>query len=230
MAIVKHTVAVLCKHLNFLYDLELKSETFRQAKFNKCEEKSIEQFWNVLSALGNCEFDNETNKIKDFLNKLGYTRSKFYDLDLNTTNARELLFALAFIISKGELDRIVKKKCQKSLFHIDSTLRDSKNDINFSLNALKDENDLANSIEWIKGKANYNKTVAKEYELSINNVLEKLRALNDMEYARLFLNNTKEIIQMLDNHDQWLKKEAAFWEWMNTVIIEDQKGNNSLRP
>lgn len=51
---------------------------------------------------------------------------------------------------------------------------------------------------------------------SVNEIL----SLNCEKYAKIFIEETEKLTQILINHQEWTKNETAFWQWM--VCIKDK--------
>lgn len=44
--------------------------------------------------------------------------------------------------------------------------------------------------------------------------MNEILALNNEKYARKFMNQTDKITKILINHQDWIKNESVFWQWM----------------
>ncbi|KAF7284392.1 uncharacterized protein LOC143201068 [Rhynchophorus ferrugineus] len=233
---IKNTIGILCKVLNLVYKVNLKPEHFRLAKFNKNDENVVEVLWNVIFKILN---ESDIAQVKNKLKQLNYERREFFNVLYETVCSRELLLALAFIISVS-LKECIEKVLDKSVFSASyDGFKENLDLIPVELIKLN-EKDVINYKKWISGKIclnnnmifEYNEQVKKMYEKISNSIdmkangsltIYELLALKDKSYAEKFFSDSEPMMNLLSFYTEWLKKEKIFWKWMITVLNEEKK-------
>lgn len=180
MADVKNVISVLCKHLNFLFNIELKPEYFRLAKFNKSEDNIVPIFWNLLSKFPDkIATSNIVRNTKLYLAKNKYQSIEFFGLTENMSDgSRELLLALGFLISTGSLHNIVNKEIRNCPFDpsYSPVLRNGNFSKQYNMEDFKisTKNDLKNVTQWIDGKIKFSERMVFDYEIQLKKLETKV--------------------------------------------------------
>ncbi|KAF2901761.1 hypothetical protein ILUMI_04419 [Ignelater luminosus] len=254
MGDIKITISNLCKHLNLIFDMKMKPEMFRLAKFNKSDDDIVKTFWILLSNMINLPSTDEIvlNVKRHFLN-LKYKSLQFYALPEDMLNgSRELLLAFAYLVSQDYLNKYVKTMVSNSSLnpYYQPKIEDLQYKVEnytFNLKQIKSDNDFENALQWIEGRIKHNKKIMSEYQTCFEKFSIKLcrrnlmphpeqlsvpaiLALNSAEHAKTFLESTENVFKILENHERWLRTQSAFWDWMNSVLLERQKHSHVINP
>ncbi|KAB0804574.1 hypothetical protein PPYR_01544 [Photinus pyralis] len=183
MTDIKIVISILCKHLNHLYNVSLKAENFRLAKYNKSEVQNVKTFWRLLSRMVDVNSENTVTYVKSyFLKVLKYKSLHFYSLPEDMScGSRELLIALAYLIANEFLNNRIQDIINKSVFNPNKqshsspdTSSDSKEDSNIVVKQIKNNEDLENMMQWIDGQIEYNNRQCWEYQEAIKKLLLKV--------------------------------------------------------
>ncbi|PSN50767.1 hypothetical protein C0J52_05963 [Blattella germanica] len=116
MTDVKSVIALLCKHLKLSFNVNIRPEHFRLSKFDKTEDNSVCQMWEILykickELLEHLIEDDVVTTVKMCFAMLGYRCLDFYCLPPDMSNgSRELLLALGWLlITQNVLENSVSK-------------------------------------------------------------------------------------------------------------------------
>lgn len=234
---VKKCIASLCCHLNFLFNFDLTTEDFRLAKLNGTEGNIVSKFWKLLNALTFNDGAVNSKRILDFLKSINFKNPDLSD-SLNQ-GSKNLLIAVGFVLSEG-LETAIEEEIKRSPF--DEKFDMLQEDIdpiptpNFS--TFTCERDFQRYTDWLRTRVLLNTREINEMQNQNLKILEKLKksslcmeggsmneilALNNEKYARKFMNQTDKITKILINHQDWIKNESVFWQWMVSVLHPTEK-------
>ncbi|XP_043258928.1 uncharacterized protein LOC122401063 [Colletes gigas] len=186
---------------------------------------------------------------------LQYPAIEFYAFDEDSKNNRQLLLALAWLLGTQNVlssiirvnlsDSVLGRECSKSCNF-------EKKDIEYSIPETLTAQ--TNNILHLSTKVNYNIKAISELITERANLISKVHAasidtsalphLSVSELAlikhiatssksalsgedKTYLKELSDIGTLLDIHMKWLKKEYIFFEWMVTVVNEQNKSLDS---
>lgn len=119
--------------------------------------------------------------VKYHLKLMNYNSLQFFALPGDmSSGSRELLIALAYLISKDELNNIVLDEIKNTPldnsyeFQTNLNMKNQKN-LNISYDKqCKTTKDCEQLIKWLEGKISYNKQLSKEYNLCTDKLVKKV--------------------------------------------------------
>ncbi|KAK5647542.1 hypothetical protein RI129_002434 [Pyrocoelia pectoralis] len=246
MTDIKIVISILCKHLNHLYNINLKAESFRLAKYNKSEGSNVKTLWKLISKIIDISPSDSivTNVKSYFLNVLKYKSVHFYSLPEDMSyGSRELLISFAYLIANNYLNNHITDLVNRSIFNQKNRSYSSSSDIpnskQYSFNLkqiIKNDQDFENTLHWINGQIEYNKRQCDEYREAIQKLLLKvidpiisslseleILALTNEKHCKIFLEKARGVSKAVHLHTKWLSVQSSFWKWMESVIIERDK-------
>ncbi|KAL3289258.1 hypothetical protein HHI36_003690 [Cryptolaemus montrouzieri] len=248
MTHVKKSLAVICAHLNYLFDINLTTEDFRLAKFG--DKGVVTKFSKLLNILTINEEITDIEHIKDYLkSSKDWNSSLFFFTNKQDTTSKDLLLATASIYPTA-LRKRIDMEIEKSPFNSEFILLQNGENQQASLDisGFTCERDYQKYTDWLRERFFFNLREIRDLRTQNKKILEKLRncfnintsninellAGNNVRYKKLFIEESKRMVTILLNHHEWTKIESTFWKWMVSVLetpkrsrkISKMKGTN----
>ncbi|KAJ9591545.1 hypothetical protein L9F63_001899 [Diploptera punctata] len=255
MSDIKSVISLLCKHLKFSFNVNIRPEHFRLAKFDKTEESAVVQMWELLYKICSEEFpklveDDVVNFVKMSLAMMGYKNIEVYCLPADMSHgSQELLLAFGWILATKN---VLEHSVDKSLRH--SPLNMEFNNVNqafvnsptLQIHKSGSLESSLNSVLWFAGRIRQNINAISELAQARISVATKVHEgttnvsglphlsvsetllIRNPKLLTDYLSQVSEKYLLIETHKLWGKKCHIFWEWMESVIAEkESKGDLS---
>lgn len=141
-------------------------------------------FWKLLNKFAKKSYINDVVfNVKFYLKLKKYNSLPFFSLSNDrrcNDGSRELLIALSYLIANDELNAQIFDEIAKSPFNVDyddldlMKIDNNEKYLNVINDQCKSSKDFDNLLKWIKGKIDYNKKLAMEYDTCSKKMAKKV--------------------------------------------------------
>ncbi|XP_022194904.1 tubulin epsilon and delta complex protein 1 isoform X4 [Nilaparvata lugens] len=167
MTEVKSVIYHLCKLFNGLFSSEIiKPEHFRYSKFDETSDEVVPALWKLLHNLCcsttqkkmRCDSADIVSCVKLAFARMRYSCLSLFNLPTNMkVGSRELLLALAWLLTTDRLQQLIHEFVSKSLLQHEYPSYSAGEELGaFESINLKSEEDIINFINWVSGRVKTN--------------------------------------------------------------------------